>query len=322
MRQLNTEFTELGKDKLFFYRLVSEFYYNPQKDTEYILQTISDNLNPYQDIGILLLKFNKLMYGIITKKEMDELDKNIRPSYYVFRKDLPHTYISMYEFEDPTPLTIEQNAILSKDKFQKVIYFTALLRKLFIDLNINNIYSILDKIHRKDDSYIKDLKEKLSQINNNVFLELYRALINLELQAPFSDIKRIAVLGGKGKASSVYNQKLKRINDLLTHITSMSHDEILDLLSTKQNCFNKLFELDYAYQQKENTITKSKLSLQQIKESVENEDGTYNLASTSVGRWLVKEMKIRLRLALKDKPNYKLYCEIPWFKNYIKQFLK
>lgn len=288
MSWVKTEQNEFRKNRFFLYKLMDELYIGTMSQAETRLHIIVKNLSPYQDIGILLLKFNKLVYGVITEKELRGLRRQ------------------------------SNNVTLLINKIPSLMIFIAQLRKLFTTLNIGSLHSIgVGSYH------IEVVKDKIIQVNDNVFLELYRALMNLELEleSTFSDIQRIAVQGGAERAKKIKHQNQERLRALKIYIESMSHTEILDLLSTKQNCFNKLVELDYKYQQDENTITKSKLSLQYIKSKVENQDGTYNLASTSAGRWIVKNMPKYFWTTLKNKRYYELYLEISWFKEYLSKYI-
>lgn len=288
MSWVKTEQNEFRKNRFFLYKLMDELYIDTMSQAETRLHIIVKNLSPYQDIGMLLLKFNKLIYGVITEKELRRLRRQ------------------------------SNNVTLLINKIPSLMIFIAQLRKLFTTLNIGSLHSIgVGSYH------IEVVKDKIIQVNDNVFLELYRALMNLELELEltFSDIQRIAVQGGAERAKKIKHQKQERLRALKIYIESMSHTEILDLLSTKQNCFNKLVELDYKYQQNENTITKSKLSLQYIKSKVENQDGTYNLASTSAGRWIVKNMPKYFWTTLKNKRYYELYLEISWFKEYLSKYI-
>lgn len=307
MSYLDQELTELGKDKLLFYQIACNRY-------DYYIELIRSiqqheylgRFDKCNDMMTLFVKFKTLIPGFITTQDLAEIDEKMRPSLYDIRKS-PDTPIT---FKDAKPSAIEQSITLSTDKFKALIVFCSMLRKLLNTyapfINVGIIYS-------------ESHKYQLEQINASVFLDLYRAITKLEQLPLYNPVLQLATMGGNTKAQKIETQEYYRLDNLEALIRLMPHNEILDLLSTKRNCFNKLFELDYDYQRKENTITKSKLSIQQIKESVENKDGTYNLASTSVGRWLVKEMKMKsiFWLSLHDKPNYRLYLEIPWFKEYL-----
>ncbi len=299
MNYLDHELTELGKDKLFFYQIACNHYKNMQQ-TEYLKK-----FDPCNDTMIVFLKFKSLVTGFITKQEQVEMDEKMRPSLYALRKN-PNTCIT---FKDTKPSVIEQSITLSTDKFEALIGFCSKLRKLFNTLAISGFEITYSETH----------KYLLSQINASVFLELYRDLSKLEQLPLYNRIGQLATIGGNIKSQEIKYQENYRIEHLEKLINLMTHNEIMDLLSTKRNCFNKLFELDYDYQQANNTITKSKLSLQHIKNTVMNQDGTYNLASTSVGKWLVKNMGIYFWMALKNKPNYKEYSKIDWFKEYLQK---
>lgn len=309
----DTMHTSEGRDpatcnKLFFCGLTQELYSMQPDDWTKLAHNLKNG--QFMDIWILLTKFNKAMYGLITQEKIQNLPPVLDRKYiYPDENEIPNQLYS-------TIAKHEIKLIMGDVSF--VVSFIKLLRALFITLGIDEISTLFNT----NTAGIKNLKAKLSQTDELIFLSLYRALANIELQMSFNEVFKNAAIGGKIRADKIRREQNNRLNHLGSHIESMNHGEILELLSTKQNCFNILFELDYEYQQINNTITKSKLSLQDIRESVENDNGAYNLASTSVGRWLVKRMPFWLWYILKDKPNYKSYYEIPWFNAYLKQFLK
>lgn len=300
-------------NKLFLFALIQDLYYPDAFNGGINERFLHLKKAPFMDIWLLLSKFSKFIYGMIKQDEVKRIPSVNTPKYvYQFNDEIPKLLYSIIRAHKIT--------LISDYDVRPVVSFIRPLRKLFITLAIDGI----SDLYNTNITYIESLKTKLSQVNEVVFLELYRALANVELQMSFSEVFKNAAMGGRIRSERINDQRTQRFWNLKASIESMSHDEILDLLSTKRNCFNKLFELDYDYQQdeKNKVITKSKLSLQQIKDTVTNQDGTYNLASTSVGKWLVKDMSIYFHIALRSNPNYKLYCEISWFKKYIPEYLK
>lgn len=146
MSWVKTEQNEFRKNRFFLYKLMDELYIDTMSQAETRLHIIVKNLSPYQDIGMLLLKFNKLIYGVITEKELRRLRRQ------------------------------SNNVTLLINKIPSLMIFIAQLRKLFTTLNIGSLHSIgVGSYH------IEVVKDKIIQVNDNVFLELYRALMNLEL---------------------------------------------------------------------------------------------------------------------------------------------